>query len=144
MANRIYRGPASDQPTTINLPVNGALAVGILVVASATQLSAAGVANADDRLFVLANNEFAGQDTLTAYVTGDTGTAYPVKSGQEFACAMGAGAYTYGQPLMIDANARLISATVGKAVIAYFDGAGATLANGDLGDVVIADRVLKL
>lgn len=144
MANRIYRGPTADQPRTVNLPVSGALAVGTLVVASATQLSAAGPTNADERLMVLGNRDFYDQDTKTPYADGETGIAYRTQPDQEYQVAMGAGSYVYGDPLMIDANSRLIAATVGLAVVAYFDGVGATFIAGDLGDVVIADRVLKL
>lgn len=150
--NVIYRGPITDEPETINLPVAGAYLPGILVVASAAALTQAVAANADDQLYILSNNRFVGQDVITAYASGDTAVAYETAPGQKYQAQMAAGTYALGDRLTVDANGRLAAATgiaatttvaAANIVVAYCSQAG-TFSAGDLADVTIANRVIAL
>ena len=150
MAKRIYTGPQDRQPKTIsNRTVNGALLPGTAVTVGATQFSQATAPNAS-RIALLADRDFYSTDQLTAgdplktaYASGDTGVAYELEPGQRYMWAMAAGTYTNGQELTIGAAGRLTAAATTNVVIAYFDGAGATLAAGDLADVAIANTYTK-
>lgn len=148
--NRLYRGPADRQPKTIsNRTLNGALLPATGVFVSATQFSQA-TAPTGGRLALLGPRDFYGlahfdaTDPLTtAYTSGETGVAYVLEPGQEYQWAMAAGAYANGQELTLGASGRLTAAASGNVVVAHFDGAGATLAAGALGDVVIAMQYTK-
>lgn len=150
MPSRVYRGPNDRQPKTIsNRTVNGALLPCTAVFVTATQFNQAASASGG-RLALLANrdfyglNHFSAADPLTtAYTTGDTGVAFIIEPGQEYQWAMAAGTYTTGQELTVGASGRLTAAAAGNIVVAYFDGPGATLAAGALGDVIVAPFYTK-
>lgn len=142
MANRIYRGPLCYPFTSRNLPVAGAYLPGILVLKSETALTMAVAADMTKRLLVLANIEFAAQDVNTAYASGDTGVAIEINPNDQVQCRFAAGTYAYGAALTVGALGRLVAATTGNTIIAYYDQTGATLAAGALGDVIIANGTI--
>ena len=141
MANKVYRGPVDRQPKTISLPVSGALLPSTFVDSDGSQLSQK--TTGTGRVLVLGNREFYGQDNVTAYADTETGNAYRAEPDQEYQVAMAAGTYTHGQELTIGASGRAVAAASTDVVVAYFDGAGATLTAGDLADVVIANSYVK-
>lgn len=141
VANVIYRGPIEREPETINLPVAGAYLPGIFVKASATQLTQATAGTG--RNMLLSNRRFYDQDLNTAYASGDTGVAYRLQPDDEFQAQFAAGTYAKGDELTIDANGRLAAAAATNVVVAFYDGAGATLTAGDLDDIVIANSYVK-
>jgi hypothetical protein len=143
MANRVYRGPVTEEPATVTGLVDGALLPATIVKFDGTDLSQAAATDDEARLLVLNNNDYNGQDILTAYSDNDTGAAYRIKPEQEFQVAMAAGTYAFGDALTVAASGRLAVAASGDAIIAYFDQAGGTLNAGDLADVVIANRLVK-
>lgn len=150
MAKRIYTGPQDRQPKTIsNRTCATALLPGTAVTVGATQFSQATAPNAS-RIALLADRDFYNTDQLnandpltTAYASGDTGVAYELEPGQRYMWAMAAGTYTNGQELTIGAAGRLTAAATTNVVIAYYDGAGATLTAGQLADVAIANTYTK-
>ena len=140
MANVIYRGPIAREPQTINLPVAGAYTPGIFVTSDGAELTQA--TGPTGRLLLLSNRRFYEQGPDDAYAAGETGVAYRVEGDQEYSAQFAAGTYTKGQPLTVDANGRLASASAGSAlVVAYYDGEGATLTAGQRDDIVLATKV---
>ncbi|WP_299311883.1 hypothetical protein, partial [uncultured Halomonas sp.] len=130
-------GPIAREPQTINLPVAGAYTPGIFVTSDGSQLTQA--TGPDERLFLLSNRRFYDQGPDTAYAAGETGVAYRVEGDQEYTAQFAAGTYAKGDPLTVDSNGQLASAASGSVlVVAYYDGAGATLTAGDRDDIVIA------
>lgn len=137
MANVIYRGPATREPQTINLPVAGAYEPGILVTSDGSTLTLAD--SPADRLYILSNRRFYDQGPDDAYVSGETGVAYRLENDQEYSVRFAAGTYTKGQPLTVNGVGQFADgSTGGVLVIAHYDGAGATLTAGDRDDIVIA------
>jgi acyl CoA:acetate/3-ketoacid CoA transferase alpha subunit len=143
MANRIYRGPLNKPFTSRNLPVAGAYLPGILVITSGAALTMAVAADMTKRLLVLANVDFAAQDVNTAYTNGDTGIAIELNPNDQVQCRFAAGTYAYGAALTVGALGRVIAAATGDTIIGYYDQTGATLAAGDLGDVIIANGTIS-
>lgn len=137
MANVIYRGPLEREPETINLPVAGAYLPGILVTSDGSTLTQATAPTG--RLLMLSNRRFYDQGPDTAYASGDTGVAYRLEDDQEYSGQFAAGTYTHGQALTVNSDGRFADGSTGSVlVVAYYDGAGATLSAGDRDDVVIA------
>lgn len=139
MANTIFRGPAGNNPRTVNLPVAGAYLPGIMVTASATALTVATAASMEARLLVLGNADYVGQDLATAYASGDTGVAYEAQPGETYQVRLGAATYTANQMLTIGASGYLVAATAGDVVYAYFKGTAGAVTAGTLTDVEIAN-----
>lgn len=147
MPARIYRGPADRQPKTIsNRTVSGALLPGTAVLVGVNQLTQATNATSG-RIALLSHRDWMGVSAtafdntdplLTPYLSGDTGEAYVLETGQAYQWAMAAGTYTHGQALTVGASGRLTAAGA-SPVVAYYDG-GASVAHlaGDLAPVVIA------
>ncbi len=152
MAKRIYTGPQDRNPKTItNRTVSGALLPATAVFVGATQFTQA-TAPTGGRLALLANRDFyadpAQQFTstdplLVPYASGDTGVALELEPGQRVTWAVAAATYTNGQELTVSASGRLAAAATGNVVVAFFDGAGATLGAGALADVAIANFYTK-
>jgi hypothetical protein len=94
------------------------------------------------RLLVLANIEFAAQDVNTAYADGDTGIGIELNPNDQVQCRFAAATYAYGAALTVGALGRVIAATTGDTIIGYYDQAGATLAAGALGDVIIGNGTI--
>lgn len=143
MANVIWRGPLNrEDPQTVNKPVTGALLPGTMVEETATALAqiTTGLAK---RPLILSNNPAADQDTLTAYVSGNTGIAYAPRPGDVFQCAMAAATYTLNQELTIAASGRLAAATSGTLVFAWFRGTPGAISAGALVDIEIANAYIK-
>ena len=139
MANVIYRGTTQVQPVTVNLPVTSAALPGSMVVLDGSTLVVAVAADVEKNLLVLSNNEFIGQAIATAYVSGDTATAYETKPGDQFQVRMAAATYAVGDLLSIGASGRLEPAVAGEVVIARFTGTAGSISAGDLSDVTIAN-----
>ena len=150
MAKRIYTGPQDRQPKTItNRTVGAALLPGTAVAVGATSLTQATSASGV-RLALLSDRDFystaqldATDPLTTAYASGDTGVAYELEPGQRYMWAMAAATYTNGQELTVAAAGRLAAAAATNVVVAYYDGAGATLTAGQLADVAIANFYTK-
>jgi hypothetical protein len=150
MSKRIYTGPQDRQPKTIsNRTCAAALLPGTFVnigsttVAQATTPSAVRLGLLSDRDFY-STGQFDATDPLaTAYASGDTAVVYELEPGQRYMAAMAAATYTNGQELTVTASGRLAAAAATNVVVAYFDGAGATLAAGALADVAIANFYTK-
>lgn len=150
--NRIFRsGSGVPRPRTISdKTVSGALLPGTFVLIGATQLTQATSASGG-RLAILGDRDFytpQGITTnldplLTPYASGETGIAYLPKPDDEFAVALAAGTYTYGQELTVGAAGRLTAAASGGIVVAHYDQAGKAVAAGELADVVIANSYTK-
>lgn len=150
--NRIYRsGSGVPRPRTISdKTVSGALLPGTVVLIGATQLVQA-TAPTGGRLGVLGDRDYyapggvnlATDPLMTPYTSGETGIAYLPKPDDEFACALAAGTYTYGQELTVAAAGRLAAAASGNVVVAHYDQAGKTAVAGELADVVWAASYTK-
>lgn len=139
MANRIYRGPVAKEPQTINLPVAGAYLPGILVTSDGSTLTAGSAADMGEKLYVLGNVGFKGQDIATAYTSGDTGVAFDALPGEVYQARMASATYAKGDKLTIAASGYLTKvAAVGDVTVAYFDGTAGAHGAGDLADVIIA------
>lgn len=150
--NRIFRsGSGVPRPRTItDRTVSGALLPGTAVFIGATTLTQAASASGG-RLALLGDRDYyaaggvglATDPLLTPYVSGESGVAYLLKPDDEFAWAMAAGTYTYGQELTVAASGRLAAAVATNIVVAYFDQAGLALAAGALADIVVANFYTK-
>lgn len=150
--NRISRtGSGIPRPRTISDRVAAAaLLPGTVVLVGAAQLTQA-IAVGGGRLAVVGDRDYysslgiagATDPLMTPYKVGETAIAYLPKPDDEFACAMAAGAYTYGQELTVGASGRLTAAAAGAVVVAYFDQPGKTMLAGELADVVIANSYTK-
>lgn len=150
--NRIYRtGSGVPRPRTItDKTVSGALLPGTAVFIGATQLTQA-AAPSGGRLAILGDRDYyapggiglATDPLLTPYTSGESGVAYLPKPDDEFAMAMAAATYTYGQELTVAAGGRLAAAIAGNIVVAYFDQPGGAVAAGALADVVWANAYTK-
>lgn len=136
--NVIYRGPNDRQPRTINRDVSGALLPGTFVEDTGAALAQLTTALAK-RPLILAPADFAGQDIVTAYTSGNTGVAYELEPGQVYQARLAAASYAKGAPLTVAASGRLAAATAGTVVVAFFDDTPRAYAAGDLADVVIAN-----
>ena len=144
MANVIYRGPAAREPQTVNdCTVAGAYNPGILVTSDGSALTVATASDQDERLYVLGNARYAGQDVATAYTSGDTGVAYVPEPGQRYQCRMAAATYAVGDALMVGASGYLEAATTGKPIFAFYEGTAGAVSAGALADVRIGDGVAK-
>lgn len=142
--NRIIRDAQHEDVRTISLPVTGALLPGTFVTASATALAQA--TTGAGRLFLLGNRDFYDQDSLQAYTSGETGIAYRLRPDMEVCAAVAAATYTQGQELSVGAAGRLVAATTGNVVVAFFDDrakSGVAQSAGALCDVVIANSYMK-
>jgi len=144
MANVIYRGPVAREPQTINGLVAGAYLPGTVVSYDGTNLtevagSVASLAGATaERVMILSNRRFYDQGPDTAYASGDTGVAYRAEGDQEYQGRFAAGTYAKGDLLTVTTG-QFAAAAAGDVVVAYYDGAGATLSAGDRDDVVVAN-----
>lgn len=136
MANVIYRGPTAREPETINLPVAGAYLPGTFVTSDGSELTQA--AAAEGRLLLLGNRRFYEQGPDDAYAADETAVAYRLEGEQEYQARFAAGTYANGDPLTVNASGQAAAATAGDLIVAYYDGAGATLGAGDRDDIVIA------
>nr|WP_310616685.1 hypothetical protein [Pantoea cypripedii] len=143
MPHVIYRGPVEREPETLNLPVAGAYAPGVVVKKNTT----GGVTVAADptgRLLILGNRRFLGQDITTAYAASETGVQYRAEVDQEYYVQLAAAAYTVGQELTVGAGGVLKAAAAGDIVVATFDEAAArTLTAQGFADVVIVNSYTK-
>jgi len=151
MANRVFRSAQECARVVSDRTVSGALFPATAVFIGATQLTQATAASGG-RLALLGDRDFYGTfasgtsatDILkTPYVSGETGLAYLLEPDHEVSWAMAAGTYTNGQELTVAAAGRLAAAAAGSIVVAHFDQAGATLAAGDIADVVVANFYTK-
>lgn len=142
VANTIYRGPVDREPQTLNRVVAAALLPGLFVKENGSDQFALAT-TAIGRLMLLANRRFYDQDLTTAYASGDTGVAYRLQPDDEFQAQFSAGTYAKGAELTVDANGRMAAAASTNIVVAFYDGDGATLANADLDDIVIANQYVK-
>lgn len=150
--NRIYRsGSGVPRPRTISdKTLAAALLPGTAVLIGATQLTQATTVSGG-RVAILGDRDYyspQGINTnldplMTPYAAGESGVAYLPKPDDEFAMAMAAGTYTYGQELSVGAAGRLTAAVATGIVFAYFDQPGKTVAAGELADVVIANSYTK-
>lgn len=149
--NRIYRtGSGVPRPRTItDKTVTGALLPGTMVFVGATALTQA-TAPTGGRLAILGDRDYYGggislatEPVLTPYTSGESGVAYLPKPDDEFAVAMAAATYTYGQELTVGAAGRLAAAASGNVVVAHFDQAGGAISAGALADVVWANAYTK-
>ena len=139
MAKVIFRGPTRIQPETLNLPVAGAYLPGILVTSSGAALTVATAADMGEKLYVLSNADYVGQDLATAYTSGDTGVAYDALPGQVYQTRLAGATYAKGDKLTIGASGYLTKvASAGDVTVAYFDGTAGAVTAGDLADVIIA------
>lgn len=136
--NVIFRGPIEKQPRTIDKPVTGALLPGVFVEDLAASLAVITTAVAK-RPLLLTNRDYAGQDIATAYVSGETGSAYEIEPGMVVQARVAAATYTKNQPLTIGANGYLTAATAASIVVAFFDDVPGAKGAGALCDVVIAN-----
>lgn len=139
MKNVIYRGPAAEEPQTVNLPVAGAYLPGVLVTSDGAELTVATGADDEKGLLVLSNLRLAGQDLATAYTADDTAVAYRTKPDQEYQVRMAAGTYAVGDPLTPGAAGVLAAAATGNVVVAFYNGVTTALSANDLADVKIAN-----
>jgi hypothetical protein len=139
MANVIYRGTTQVQPVTVNLPVTSTALPGSMVVVVGSTVVVAVAADVEKNLLVLSNNEFIGQAVETAYLSGDTATAYETKPGDQFQVRMAAATYAVGDLLSIGASGYLEAAVAGEVVIARFTGTAGAIGAGVLADVTIAN-----
>ena len=147
-ANRILRSADDCARIISDRTVSGALLPATGVVVGASTLTQA-TAVTGGLLALLANRDFyallssATEPLLTPYVSGETGLALMLKPDLQVVWAMAAGTYTKGQELTISASGRLTAAAATNVVVAFFDQAGATLAAGDLADVLVANYYVK-
>lgn len=149
--NRVYRsGSGVPRPRTItDKTVSGALLPGTAVFIGAQLTQAA--APTGGRLAILGDRDYfaaggialATDPLLTPYTSGESGVAYLPKPDDEYAMAMAAATYTYGQELTVAASGRLAAAASGNVVVAYFDQPGKAVAAGELADVVWANAYTK-
>lgn len=150
--NRIFRsGSGVPRPRTISdKTVTGALLPGTAVFIGATALTQA-TAVSGGRLAILGDRDYyapggislATSPLMTPYTSGETGIAYLLKPDDEYAVALAAGTYTFGQELTVGAAGRLTAAATGNIVVAHYDQAGKTAAAGELADVVISTFYTK-
>lgn len=149
--NRIVRSVDKNPRVISDRTVSGALLPATMVAIGAIQLTQATAASGV-RLALLADRDFYGApasaftttDPLrTAYVSGETGHAVCLVPDLEVVCAVAAATYTNGQELTVGAAGRLVAATTGTIVVAYYDEVGAAKSAGDLVDVVIANFYTK-
>jgi hypothetical protein len=143
MPNVIFRGTTQVQPVTVNLPVTSTALPGSMVVVVGETVVVAVAADVEKELLVLSNNEFIGQAVETAYVSGDTSTAYETKPGDAFQVRMAAATYAVGDLLSIGALGRLEVAVAGEVVIARYAGVAGAIGAGALADVTIANSFVK-
>ncbi len=151
MANRIYTGPASRQPRTISDKTCAAALlpgtwVSILIgtVAQATAPTAVRLGILADRDFYSTGQLDANDPLKVAYASGDTAVVYIPEPGQSYMMAVTNATYTNGQELTVGAAGRLVAATTGNVVVAYYDGPNSVARSaGDLVDVVIANFYTK-
>lgn len=138
MKNTVFRGPIERQARTISQVVSGALLPATFVEDTGSALVQLTTA-VGKRPLVLANADFAGQTIDTAYLDGDTGIAYEPQINDVYRVALAAATYAKGAPLTIGASGRLLAATTGTRVVAYFDDTPGAYTAGQLADVIIAD-----
>lgn len=143
MPNVIFRGPIDHQPRTLNLPLNGGHPPGVIVHSTGTNLARSDASDAERELFVLSNNEFAGQDIETDYTSGDTAIAYEMLPGLIFQGRLAAATYAKDDPLTVGASGRFTPAATGDLVIAHFSGTPGAKSAGHLDDVRIANAFRK-
>ncbi|MDZ7906194.1 MAG: hypothetical protein U5N55_10775 [Cypionkella sp.] len=137
--NTIWRGQAGAiQPTTVNLPVTGALLPGTFVESTATNLVQLTTAIAKLPK-ILGFQDYKDQDNLAAYVSGDTGVAYDLRPGDVFQVAMASATYTLNQPLTVAASGRAAAAGAASVVVAFFADTPGAYSAGQLADVIIAN-----
>lgn len=150
--NRIFRsGSTTPRPRTISdRTVAGAYLPGTMVLVGATQLTQA-TAVGGGRLAVLGDRDYyssggiglATDPLMTPYASGESGVAYLPKPDDEFAMALAAATYTYGQELTVGAAGRLVAAAQGNIVVAHYDQVGKAVAAGELCDIVITNFYAK-
>lgn len=149
--SRIVRSARENARYISDRTVSGALLPATAVFIGATQLTQAATASGG-RLALLADRDFYGATAngmnstdplLTAYTSGETGSAVLLDPQMEVTWAMAAGTYTNGQELTVAASGRLAAAATGNIVVAHFDQAGATLAAGALADVCVSNFYAK-
>ena len=126
MAKRVYLGPTDRQPVTVSdKTVAGAYLPATFVTEGASTLTQATAPTGLLRL--LANRDFYSEGhfnstdpLLTAYASGDTGVAYVLETGQEYAAAAAANAaYTFGMELTVGAAGRLVAAASTNIVVGF-------------------------
>jgi hypothetical protein len=148
---RILRSARDTARVLTDRTVSGALLPATAVFVGATQLTQATAASGG-RLALLSDRDYYGATAagftstdplLTAYTSGETGSALLVEPQMEVVWAMAAGTYTNGQELTVAASGRLAAAAAGNIVVAHYDQAGATLAAGTLADVTISNFYTK-
>jgi hypothetical protein len=150
--NRIFRsGSGVPRPRTISdKTLAAALLPGTAVFIGATQLTQA-TAVSGGRFAILGDRDFyasggiglATTPLMTPYASGETGIAYLPKPDDEYAMALAAGTYTFGQELTVAAAGRLAAAASGNIVVAHYDQIGKTVSAGDLADIVICNFYTK-
>ena len=135
MPNVIYRGPAGQIPSTLNLPIAAALKPGLAVVSDGSQLSAAADASAE--VMILGQNLHLGQGVDQAYESGNTAVAHLMESGQLYSVRLAAGTYSMGQALSVGAGG-LFEAAGANRPVAYYRGEPGAVAANNLADVAVA------
>ena len=135
MPKVIYRGPAGQIPSTLNLPIAAALTPGLAVVSDGSQLSAANDASAE--VMILGLNLHLGQGVDQAYESGNTAVAHLMESGQLYLVRLAAGTYSMGQALSVGAGG-LFEAAGANRPVAYYRGAPGAVAANNLADVAVA------
>jgi hypothetical protein len=148
MGNRAYVGPAHEQPYIISdKTVGSALLPCTFVTEGASAFTQATAFGPNLRL--LTNRDFysIGQlDTvdplLTAYVSGETASAFVLKPGQRYMVAAAAATYTFGQEVTVAAAGRAAGAASTNVVIGFAREAGVRAA-GALIEIEIAMPYVK-
>ena len=140
---RFWRGPFNSEPVVdTKHAVGSALVPGVIVALSAGVWAAAGAATRGS-LHLLSNRDFFGQDTTTAYASGDTGAAIRLLPGDEVQAQMDAATYTERQELTLSANGRLKAAASTDLVVAFYDDTTLTKTAGQLADVIWSSYYIK-
>ena len=150
--NRIFRsGSGVPRPRTISDKLlAAALLPGTMIFIGANQLTQAATASGG-RLAILGDRDYysaggiglATDPLMTPYAAGESGIAYLLKPDDEYAVALAAGTYTFGQELTVGASGRLAAAAAGAIVVAHYDQVGKTVGAGELADVVISSFYTK-
>lgn len=116
----IYRGPISNEPQVIDLPLVGAYLPGTMVnITPGNRFTAA--TTGTGRILILSNRRFIGQDIRTAYAANETGVAYCLLPEQQYSAQVASATYTRGQELTVGAGGVLKAAAAGDIVNFFFD-----------------------
>lgn len=136
MANKIWRGPVHvAQPVTVTAIADAEVLPGTVVKRTGGTFQVATDAKGD--ILIVNNRSYIGEDVNKAIPSGETAEAFKPVAQYEYQGRFAAGTYAQGAALSVGASGRFKAAATGDVVVATYDGAGATLAAGQLGDVKI-------